>query len=199
MPVGIARIKIIPKLPEFIRAHPKLTIELSCTDRRVDLIREGFDCVIRVGTLADSNLIARPLGTLKLINCASPAYIHQYSKPATIDELVAHRMIHYSPSFTVPSSTFDYVLDGQSYQKNVANSIAVNNADAYQAACLAGLGIIQAPEFGVRELIAQGDLVELLPEYNAAPMPVSLLYANRRHLPKRTQLLMNWVAEVMQD
>ncbi|MFZ6849887.1 LysR family transcriptional regulator [Undibacterium sp. RuRC25W] len=199
MPVGIARAKIIPRLPEFIRAHPKLDIELSSTDRRVDLIREGFDCVIRVGTLIDSSLIARPLCHFNLINCASPVYVKQYGMPQTIADLYTHKMIHYAPSFGASVSTFDYMIGNQSYQQPVAAAMVVNNADAYQSACLAGLGIIQAPEIGVTDLIEQGKLIELLPDYRAAPMPVSLLYANRRHLPKRTQLFMNWVADVMQD
>ncbi|MET3107665.1 DNA-binding transcriptional LysR family regulator [Oxalobacteraceae bacterium GrIS 2.11] len=199
MPVGLAGIIIIPRLPEFIRAHPKLDIELSSTDRRVDLIREGFDCVIRVGTLVDSNLIARPLCQFKLINCASPDYIRQYGVPQTIADLDAHKMIHYAPTFGASISTFDYMIGDQSLQKPVAAAIVVNNADAYQSACLAGLGIIQAPEIGVNELIRRGRLIELLPDFCAAPMPVSLLYANRRHLPKRAQLFMNWVADVMRD
>jgi len=199
MPNGVAKYKIIPKLPEFIQAHPKLEIELSSTDRRVDLIREGFDCVIRVGTLVDSNLIARPLGRFNLLNCASPEYIAQFGIPTKLDDLETHKMIHYAPSFGASLSTFDYVVAGQQIQKAVPGAIVVNNADAYQAACLAGLGIIQAPELGVRALLNQGRLIELLPEFRAAPMPVSLLYANRRHLPKRTQLFMNWVAEVMRE
>ncbi len=199
MPVGIARIKIIPNLPEFMRNHPGLEVELSCTDRRVDLIREGFDCVIRVGTLVDSNLVARPLGEVKLINCASPDYIKRCGMPIKLDDLDNHRMIHYSPTFGATASTFDYVQDGRQLSKTVTGAIAVNNADAYQAACLAGLGIIQAPEIGVHELLNQGRLVTLLPKYQASPMPVSLLYPNRRHLPKRTQLFMNWVAGVLRE
>ncbi|MBC3863237.1 LysR family transcriptional regulator [Undibacterium jejuense] len=199
MPVGVARVKIIPRLPEFMRAHPKLDIELSSTDRRVDLIREGFDCVIRVGTLIDSNLIARPLGQFKLINCASPEYLKRHGMPLRIDDLDAHQMIHYSPSFGASTSTFDYTIGDQSYQKQVSAAIVVNNADAYQSACLAGLGIIQAPEIGVLDLLQQGRLIAVLPEYCAAPMPVSMLYPNRRHLPKRTQLFMNWVADVMRE
>ncbi|MFZ6861469.1 LysR family transcriptional regulator [Undibacterium sp. Ji67W] len=199
MPVGVARAKIIPRLPEFMRAHPKLDIELSSTDRRVDLIREGFDCVIRVGTLVDSNLIARPLGQFKLINCASPEYLKRHGMPLRIDDLDAHQMVHYSPSFGASTSTFDYTIGDQSYQKQVAAAIVVNNADAYQSTCLAGLGIIQAPEIGVLDLLQQGRLIAVLPEYCAAPMPVSMLYPNRRHLPKRTQLFMNWVADVMRE
>lgn len=81
---------------------------------------------------------------------------------------------------------------------DMAGVITVNNSDAYQAACLAGLGFIQAPEPGVRHLIQEGWLVEVLPQYRAEPMPVSLLYANRRHLPKRVQLFMSWIGQVMQ-
>jgi len=199
MPVGVARVKIIPRLPEFMRAHPKLDIELSSTDRRVDLIREGFDCVIRVGTLVDSNLIARPLGQFKLINCASPEYLKRHGTPRSIDDLDTHQMVHYSPSFGSSTSTFDYTIGAQAHQKQVAAAIVVNNADAYQSACVAGLGIIQAPEIGVLDLLQQGRLISVLPEYCAAPMPISMLYPHRRHLPKRTQLFMNWVADVMRE
>ena len=199
MPNGVAKYKIIPRLPEFIRAHPKLEIELSSTDRRVDLIREGFDCVIRVGTLVDSNLIARPLGHFQQINCASPEYIERYGTPTKIVDLDAHKMIHYAPTFGTSLSTFDYVVGEQQLRKAVPGTIVVNNADAYQSACLAGLGIIQAPELGVRALLEQGRLIEILPEFRALPMPASLLYANRRHLPKRTQLFMNWVADIISE
>jgi len=198
MPGGIARYKIIPQLPDFLRLHPRLKIELSSTDRRVDVIREGFDCVIRVGTLVDSSLIARPLGHFRLINCASPDYIRRHGMPARLDDLDAHCMVHYAQTFGSGISSFDYMQSGQSCSKAVPCSITVNSSGAYQSACLAGLGIIQAPEIGVREFLDQGTLVELLPAWRAAPMPVSLLYANRRHLSKRSQVFMNWVAQVMQ-
>jgi DNA-binding transcriptional LysR family regulator len=194
MSAGIAKILVIPRLPEFMRAHPGIDLELSCTDRRVDVIREGFDCVVRVGTLLDSTLIARPLGQFRLLNCVSPGYVEQFGVPQNLDALDNHKMVHYAPTFGGTVSAFDYMIGQQPYQKQVPAAIVVNNADAYQAACLAGMGIIQAPELGVSELIRDGKLVEILPDYRAAPMPVSLLYANRRHLPKRVQVFMNWVA-----
>jgi DNA-binding transcriptional LysR family regulator len=80
----------------------------------------------------------------------------------------------------------------------MAGVITVNNADAYQAACVAGLGLIQVPETGVRSLIDEGQLVSVLPHYSAEPMPVSLLYANRRHLSKRVQVFMAWMAQIME-
>ncbi|CAN5846949.1 LysR family transcriptional regulator [soil metagenome] len=198
LPVGVARNIIIPQLPAFLQRHPRLEIELSTTDRRVDLVREGFDCVMRIGHLADSTLVARPLGHLRQINCASPAYLARYGTPGHLDDLGQHQLIHYTSSFGGKPAGFEYNDGHQTTIYPMSGSITVNNSDAYQAACLAGLGLIQAPEIGTRELLAQGRLVAVLPDFPAQAMPVSLLYANRRHLPKRTRSLMNWVAEVMQ-
>lgn len=199
MPSGLAKNIVIPQLPDFLQLHPRLELELSSTDRRVDLIREGFDCVIRVGTLVDSSLIARPLGFLGMVNCASPAYLHRYGVPQTLEDLAAHRLVHYVPTLGAKPGGFEYQDAELEQSIPMAGALAVNNTDAYQAACLAGLGIVQVPEIGVRDLIAQGRLVSLLESHVAAPMPVSLLYANRRHLSKRSQSFMDWIAGVMRD
>ena len=198
MPTGMARNFIIPRLPEFLDAHPHLEIELSATDRRVDPVREGFDCVLRVGALGDSNLIARPLGAYRIVNCASPVYLQRHGVPRTLDDLAAHRLIHYVATFGGRAEGFEY-FDGERYRAlSMPGALTVNNAESYEAACLAGLGLIQVPLLGVRHLIEQGALVEVLPEWPAEPMPVSLLYAHRRNLPRRVQVFMNWVADVLQ-
>ncbi len=197
MPTGSARKFIIPRLPEFLRAHPRLELELSSTDRRVDLIREGFDCVLRVGSLSDSTLIARPLGAFQVITCASPAYLRAYGTPRTPDDLSRHQLIHYVPTLGARPDDFEF-HDGQACRHvPMAGALTVNNAEAYEAACLAGLGLIQVPRAGMQALLAQGLLVEVLRDFRAAPMPVSLLYANRRNLPRRVQVFMQWVAEIL--
>ncbi|MGZ3237040.1 MAG: LysR family transcriptional regulator [Burkholderiaceae bacterium] len=197
MPSGVARNTVIPQLPAFLETHPRLELELSSTDRRVDIVREGFDCVLRVGTLTDSTLIARQLGRFHMVNCASPAYLKRYGTPQSLEDLAHHRLIQYVPSLGAKSTGWEY-FDGERYADlDMTGVITVNNADAYQAACLAGLGLIQVPQTGVRRLIEDGQLVEVLPQYQAEPMPVSLLYANRRHLPKRVQVFMAWMTEIM--
>lgn len=198
MPSGTAKTTIIPALPEFLRRYPRLEIELSSTDRRVDLVREGFDCVLRVGILADSSLVARPLGHYRLINCASRGYLEQAGTPVTLDDLARHRLVHYVPILGARPAGFEYVdaVGGARYVA-VEGSLTVNNSDAYLATCLAGIGIIQVPEPAVRGHLTEGSLVEVLPEWRAAPMPVSLLYASRRQLPRRVQVFMAWMAEVM--
>lgn len=199
MPIGIANNIILPALPDFLRAHPQLKIELSSSDGRVDLVREGFDCVLRIGSLTDSTLIARSLGHLRQITCASPAYLAEFGTPTTLDDLKQHRLIHYAPTLGSKSTGFEYQsADGAVNFIPMHSILTVNNTEAYRMACLAGLGLIQVPYIGVSTLLESGALIEIMPKQCAAAMPVSLLYANRRHLPRRTQALMTWIAQQMQ-
>ena len=199
MPTGFARSQVLPRLPELLALHPQLELEVSCTERRVDLIREGFDCVLRVGAIVDPGLIGRPLGLMAMVNCASPAYLAQHGVPQTPADLAAHRLVHYVPVLGAKPDGFDYVDDGKTRTQAMGGAVTVNSADAYQAACLAGLGLIQAPEVGVRELLQRGQLQAVLPAYLAPPMPLTLLYANRRNLPARVRRVMDWLAGVAQD
>lgn len=199
MPNAVAKNCILPKLPEFLAQHPLLQLEISSTDRRVDLIREGFDCVIRVGKLSDSSLIAKPLGKLEQINCVSPTYIARWGKPETVVDLANHQLIHYVPTLGSKSNGFEFVRHNEMHSVAMQGNITVNNSNAYTAACLAGFGIAQIPEVGVRDSLAQGKLVEILPAYRAEPMPVSLIYPNRRNLSRRLQVFMDWVTVQMQE
>ena len=113
MPSGVARQQVLPRLNEFLAAHPLLDVELSSTDRRVDLVREGFDCVLRVGQLEDSALVARPLGHLVQINCASPAYLAAHGIPRTLEDLVNHKLVHYVPTLGAKPVGWEYVVDGR--------------------------------------------------------------------------------------
>jgi DNA-binding transcriptional LysR family regulator len=193
MPTGLAREVVIPALPQFLTEHPELHIQLSSTDRRVDLIAEGFDAVIRVGQLSSSSLIARPLSQLKLLNCVSPAYLDKYGVPATLDDLNSHSMVFYSQQLSGKPDGFEYLQDGKTKFWPMKGAITVNNAEAYTAACLAGLGIIQVPEVGVRQLVQQGRLMTVLPDYQPAAMPVSVLYAHRRQLSRRLKVFIDWL------
>lgn len=200
MSLPIARQVVIPRLPEFLALHPELQLELSSTDRLVDVIHEGFDCVLRAGELQDSSLIARPLGRYQMINCVSPSYIAQYGEPQTLDDLPQHHLVHYVSNFGSRSLGFEYQLAHDATPQYVAmqGALTVNNTDAYTSACLAGLGIIQVPKAGAQAYLDSGQLVEILPEYRPASMPVSILYPNRRHVPQRVQVFMTWLASLVQ-
>lgn len=197
MPGGMALSFVMPALPAFLQAHPQLELEISCTDRFVDVVREGFDCVLRVGTLPDTRLVARPLGHFRIVTCASPDYIRRHGMPQRIEDLGAHRLVHYSTVFGGKPDGWEY-WDGAQYRMvPMAGAVTVNSVEAYEAACLAGLGLIQAPQAGLRHLLEEGRLVEVLPQYHAEPMPVSLLYAHRRNLPQRVQAFMAWMTDTL--
>jgi DNA-binding transcriptional LysR family regulator len=193
----IARHQVIPHLPQFLRDHPHIEIELSSTDRRVDVVGEGFDCVMRVGTLEDSSLVARTLGRFPVVNCASPDYIAAYGMPRDLTDLAKHRLIHYVGTLGQRPPGFEYMDGVHCRYVPMPGVFTVNSIDAYEAGCLAGLGIIQAPRLGIAQMIEEGALVEVLPQYRAEPMTVSLLYARRRNLSARVQVFMDWLAWIM--
>jgi DNA-binding transcriptional LysR family regulator len=197
MSSGVARHLVLPRLPGFLDRHPQLKVELSGTDCRVEVVREGFDCVLRVGTVEDSALIARGLGALPVVNCASPGYLARYGTPHTLEDLDAHRLVHYVSTLGARPSGFEYAA-GSSYRtRPMPGAPTVNTADAYIGACLAGLGLIQAPRTGVATFLEEGSLVEVLPQLCAEPMTVTLLYPQRRNLSRRVNAFMDWVAELL--
>jgi len=199
MSTGMARNVVVPRLPELLARHPGLEVELSSTERRVDVVREGFDCVLRTGAMVDSSLVARPLGLARLVNCASPAYLRAYGTPRSLADLPGHRLVHFVNTLGARSAGFEAVVDGALVLTPMQGALTVNNAEAYMAGCLAGLGLIQVPHLGLVDLLARGDLVEVLPQLAVPPMPLTLMYANRRNLPRRVRTVMDWLAQVVAE
>lgn len=196
MPTVTARKIVLPRLGEFMAAHPDVDIEVSCTDRRMDMVREGFDCVMRVGAVTDPGVIARPLGNLPLVNCASPAYLAAYGTPHALADLAHHRLVHYVPELGTRSPGFEYQAQGQTHFQPMAGQVTVSSTEAYTAACLHGLGIVQAPLTGLADHLRAGELVAVMKAYRPAPMPLFLLFAHRR-LPRRVRVFADWLGEVM--
>jgi len=197
MSVSLARTLVVPRLPEFLARHPGIDIELSSTDRMVDVVAEGFDCVIRTGLLAESGLVARPLGEMRMANYASPAYLAARGEPRTLEDLSRHSLIHYAMTLGSRPFGFEY-RDGDTYRViDMAGRITVNNTEAFQAAALAGLGLFQAPRTSNRRHVESGALVEILRDFEAEPLPVSLIYPRRRHQARRVRAFIDWIAEVM--
>jgi DNA-binding transcriptional LysR family regulator len=197
MSVAMATNLVLPRLGEFMARHPQLAIDLGTADRRVDLIREGYDCVLRAGVLLDSSLVARPLGSYRLINCASPAYLAQYGTPQRLEDLPNHRLVHYDAQLGGSAPAWEWFDGEQTRHAPVGSALTVNGTASYEAACVAGLGIIQAPQAGLRELLASGKLVEVMPDYRPAPMPLAFVYPTRKHVPARAVAFMDWVAGLL--
>jgi DNA-binding transcriptional LysR family regulator len=197
VPIALAREAVIPRLPELFALHPHLELALSTTDRRVDVVRDGFDLVLRVGSLADSGLVARQVGAFTMANAASPAYLRKYGLPRSPDDLGRHFLVHYSPRLTDEPS-FEYRAGGRDHTRPMKSLVTVNGTDAYTGACLAGLGIIQSPRYGLGPRLRRGELVEVLPEFTCAPMPVSIVHAHGKAVPKRVRAVMTWLAQAVE-
>jgi DNA-binding transcriptional LysR family regulator len=197
MPSRYASTVVLPHLQAWMDQYPHVQIKISSADYRVDLVKEGIDCVVRVGELADSALIARPLVKYHIHNCASPEYLKKYGVPQSIESLQDHHLIDYAPKLSNSMAMFEYVDQGETKQIFMESSLAVNGTDAYLSACLAGLGIAQMPAIGVQKHLEEGSLIRILPEFEAKVMQVSLIHSSRRQIPKRVSLFMDWLEILM--
>ena len=198
MPNAMARGLVMPQLPSFMARHPLVEMEISSSDRQVDVIAEGFDCVVRVGAQPDQSVVARKVCSMPMVNCVSPAYLQRYGVPQTIADLAQHQLVHYVRPLGARSAGFEYLQGNKVQRVAMAGRVTVSSTDAYQAACLGGLGIIQVPLLGIRDLLASGELVSVLADYLAPPLDVSMLYAGQRHLPLRVRVFMEWLAATLQ-
>lgn len=199
VPGRIGRLIIAPALPEFLARYPDIAVDLGVTDRAVDLVGDSVDCVLRVGPLGDSSLIARSIGELQLINVASPAYLAAHGAPLGPDELTnGHLAVNYASPSSGRVEDWEWRDDaGALHSLALPARVTVNSAEAYIACCLAGLGLIQIPAYDVKAHLAAGELVEVMPGHRADAMPMTLLYPHREHLPRRVQVFADWLEALL--
>lgn len=160
VPGRIGRLIIAPALSAFLDEYPEIDIDLGVTDRAVNLVGESVDCVLRVGPLADSGLIARAIGELQLINVASPDYLKRHGMPKSPDDLQGHVAVNYASPSSGRVESWEWLEGGALQSTPMRSRVTVNSAEAYIACCLAGLGLIQIPAYDVRHHIEAGELVE---------------------------------------
>ncbi|MCA0175941.1 MAG: LysR family transcriptional regulator [Proteobacteria bacterium] len=197
-PSRIARRLISPALPGLLRRHPQLQLVLGSTDRLIDLVGEGVDCAVRIGKLPDSSLVVRPLGHIEQINCASPGYLREHGVPTDPDGLAKnHWAVGYAAVPSAPAPSWTYLDADQTRAVAVPSRVSVNNAESYIACAVSGVGLIQIPRFDVQHLIEGGQLVAVLPAYQASPLPVSLVYAHRRQRSRRMGVFIEWFEALM--
>jgi LysR family transcriptional regulator for bpeEF and oprC len=198
MPGAIGRMLLLPAVSDFRSRYPDIDLMIGLGDRPVDLVQEGVDCVIRVGTLEDSSLVARRIGVFQGITCASPAYLERYGEPTTLDELSRHVAVNYFASRSGRILDLDFVVDGQSIDVPMKGTIAVNDAEAYLRCGLEGFGLIQPPRFMALDHLRRGQLKEVLPAWRPVPMPISAVYPHNRHLSPKVRVFVDWVAEMFE-
>lgn len=192
----LARHFVLPSLPTFLETYPDIEFYLCEGDRLVDLVREGIDCVLRVGIPQDSDMIARRIALLEEVTVASPSYLDRFGRPSHLDDLVVHQMIGFRTTGSSGPMPLEFMVGGQRVTKILRSTIAVNAAETFVSAAKLGLGIVQVPRYHVEEDIASGDLVVLFPETPPTSTPVSLLYPRNRQLSPRVRVFLDWVQKL---
>ncbi len=195
----MARKLFAPALPAFFERYPRIELDFRTSDQPVDLIEDSVDCVVRLGELKDSHLVARRLGSFQRINCASPAYLAAHGAPIQATDLDRHRAVNYISPSTGRPVTWKFSQDGVLQQRELRGSIGVNNAETYVACALAGLGMIQIPWADVRDHLERGELVEIMPDLPPPPLPVAALYSRREHLSPRLRAFLDWAADLVRQ
>lgn len=198
MTLSLARLVVIPAIADFQARYPDVELTLTASDRTVELVQEGIDCVIRAGTPEDSpTLVAKRIGAFDWVTCASPAYLERHGTPQTLDDLADHHAVGYLSSRTARTIEWNYVVDGESRSVRMRERLIVNDTDAYVACAVEGLGIIRAGSYMVRDQLRDGRLVQVLADVVAPSAPLSVIYPRNRHLSPTVRAFVEWVGGVV--
>ncbi len=192
----LTRTFLLPELPAFLERYPKIELHIGQGDRLVDLVREGIDCVLRVGAPSERGMIMKRLGLIEEITCASPAYLERVGTPNNPDELAQHAIIGFVSSRTNEVMPLEFVEHGKTREVKVASRVTVNNSDTAADLARSGLGLVQAPRYRFERDLKDGSLVEVLAKYRPLPTPLVALYPQNRQLSPRVRVFVDWAAQI---
>jgi len=194
-----ARYFLLPGLPRFLRQYPDIRLHLSEIHQPLDMIREGFDCILRAGELSDSPLIKRRLATLDRGTFASPDYLSRFGTPRTPDDLEGHERVGLLSPDTSEITPLSFCAAGNVCQVTLPSMVTVTGAETNVASACLGLGLIQAPRYRVISELANGALVEVLAGFPPTPLPVHVLYSHTRQLSPRLRVFIDWMVEQFRE
>jgi DNA-binding transcriptional LysR family regulator len=194
-----ARYFLLPGLPRFRQQYPDIRLHFGEAHQPIDIIREGFDCILRAGELSDSPFIKRRLAMLERGTFASPTYLSRCGTPQTPDDLEGHEMV----GLLAPDSTdvipLAFGVDGKVWRMTLPAMLTVTGPETNVASACLGLGLIQVPRYRVAAELAGGALVEVLTRFPPPPLPVHVLYSHTRQLSPRLRVFIDWMAEQFRE
>lgn len=194
LPGAVGRQLVMPHIAAFHALYPEVALAMSLSDRVVDLTQDGIDCALRVGTLQDSALIGRQIGTMRFVTCAAPAYLARYGTPRTLADLGRHRAVVHFSGRTGRAFDWEFMVDGAVVKVDIGGPISVNDADASVCCALQGLGLAQAASYQVRGQLDSGALVQVLADTPPTDMPMSLVYPHGRMAAPKLSAFAGWLA-----
>lgn len=193
----LTRTFLVPRLPAFLDDYPDLSVSFGQTDRFIDLVQEGVDCVLRVGQPDDSSFRLRKIGELQEITCASPGYLARHGTPRNIDDLEGHEAVGFVSSRTGQVMPLEFKRDGRVETRLIPARAVTDNADTAAAMAMRGLGLIQAPRYRFADDLASGALVEVLAGWPPDPMPLHAIHTADRVISRRLAVFLDWVVETL--
>jgi DNA-binding transcriptional LysR family regulator len=193
-PMSFGMRHVGPLLPEFLEMYPEVTVDLSLSDQRVDLVAEGFDLGLRIGTLPDSSLLARRLCGVRLALVGAPSYFQAHGRPTHPRDLVWHKALTYAYALTPEVWRFTHATEGEQ-SVAVSGPLKVNNADVLLPTLKAGLGLALQPEFVVWPELADGTIEAVMCDWRPPPSALHLVSPPGRLRPARVRVLHDFLAE----
>ncbi len=197
LPVSLARLLVIPALRDFFARYPQIQLDIGTGDRFVDLVREGVDCVLRIGEPGDSGMVGRRVAMLQQVTVASAAYVRRHGLP---DSLAALQHGHLAVNWVSPTSRrtepLEFVVERKRRQIALPGCVSVSGVDAYLGCCEAGLGIAQVPRYRIVDALDSGRLREILPALPPPSLPMTILYPQQRQMPARLRVFVDWLVEL---
>jgi len=193
-PMSFGILHLGPAMAEFARLHPRVTLDVRLDDRFVNLVEDGVDVAVRIGTLTDSSLVARKLTSTRVLACASPAYLAEHGEPETPEDLAAHNCLLYSYLSTANVWRFT-APDGREVPVAVNGSFRINNGIVLGEAAAAGHGILLTPSFYVAPLLRDGRLKRILASYRLPELGIHAVYPQRSHVPPKVRAFIDFLAK----
>lgn len=196
-PVSFGVLNLAPLWADFMAQHPQLTLDLTLTDRFIDLVDEGYDMAVRVARLPSSSLVSRRLASTRMVLCASPRYLKKRGAPARPVDLSAHDVLAYNLLAT--GDTWEFEGPQGTVAVKVRPRMQTNSGDTCRAMALGDGGIVLQPAFLVSGDLERGNLVEVMPEYRSAELGIYAVYPTRKHMPPKVRLLIDFLAARLRE
>ena len=197
VPVAIGRLVLVPEIRGFLERYPRITLELGCTDRTVDLVKEGVDCALRGGELPDSTLVTRRVGDVAFVLCAAPRYIDEYGLPEQPEDLTEHARVGYVPTSSGEVRDVRLTRGERTLDVAMPTRFVTTDSGALLSAGLDGLGIIQVAEFVASHHLASGALIRVLPTWRSPALPLHMVTPTSRQRTARVQAFMAWAQALL--
>ncbi|HEY4541228.1 MAG TPA: LysR family transcriptional regulator [Noviherbaspirillum sp.] len=193
-PVSFAVNYLARVLPDYVRRYPQVKLDITLSDRVVDLVEEGYDVAIRIMRAQENSaLVARQFASARVLACAAPDYLQRHGTPRTPQELAQHVCLSYS--YAATRDEWHFMRDGKTHTVRIKGALVANNGDFLGAAAIAGMGVVQQPSFIIGDAVRAGYLVPLLPEYSLPTLPIFALYPSRQHLSAKVRTFVDFLVE----